>query len=197
MAERTYLLVHDRHHFAGRVRYYNASVILRSRSLLTTVVLAALGIAPAPASTSVILSASPNPSRYGQAVTLTATVIPASTTGRVTFYQGVSVIGIAAVALGRATLTTVSLPAGRGGLTAYYSGDGINAPARSAQVPVSVNSVAAQGFQSVSQMALQTTIGLQFPALAAADFNGDGKLDVIVTGAIPGATTAVILLGNG
>ena len=86
---------------------------------------------------------------------------------------------------------------GTGALTAYYGGDGGNAPARSAQAPMTVNSVAAQGFQNISQPAATNAIALQFPALAVGDFNGDGKLDVASTGAVPSAKTMVILTGNG
>jgi hypothetical protein len=71
---------------------------------------------------SVTLSASPNPSVYGQAVVLTATVA-AGATGKVTFYDGVIVLGTARVANGTATLSPSSLAAGRRRLRAYYLGD--------------------------------------------------------------------------
>lgn len=81
------------------------------RSIVVGTALALLTAGSTAEASSVILSASPNPTRYGEAAT------------RITFYQGVSVVGIAPVAFGTAALTTASLSAGRGALTAYYSGD--------------------------------------------------------------------------
>ena len=96
------------------------------RSIVITAALAVLIAGPtAAASFSVTLSASPNPAQYGQAVILTAAVTPAVATGKVTFYQGASVVGIAPVAFGRATLTTTSLVAGPSALTAYYGGEAV------------------------------------------------------------------------
>jgi uncharacterized protein (TIGR03437 family) len=160
----------------------------------TTLVVTAV---PAPAASSITILVSPNPARYGQAVTLTATVAPLAATGKVTFYQGVAVVGIAPLVLGSATLTTASLAPGRAALTAYYGGDAGNPPARSAESAMSVHSVAAQGFQSIAQTEIRNQVGLQFPALAIGDFNLDGKLDVAATGALPGASMMAILLGNG
>src|SRR5271165_1011334 len=173
-------------------------VIPTRRSIVIAAALALSTAGPAAAApSSVTLWASPNPARYGQAVTLTATVSPTAATGKVTFYQGVSVVGIAPVVLGTATLTIASLAAGSGALTAYYGGESGNAASRSAQVPMAVNSLAAQGFQDLFERSIEDATGLQFPALAAGDFNGDGKLDLAATGALPGASTMVILLGNG
>src|SRR5205814_6898209 len=90
--------------------------------LLVGIVLAQLCVAQA--ATSVTLSASPNPAAFGAPVTLTATLTPAGATGRVTFYDGTTVVGIRTIASGAASLTTVLLPAGSRSLKAYYAGDG-------------------------------------------------------------------------
>jgi hypothetical protein len=75
--------------------------------------------------TTVVPSA--NPSVFGQAVTLTATVAPASgggtPTGNVSFKNGSTAIGSVALANGVAAFTTSVLPAGSLPLTASYGGD--------------------------------------------------------------------------
>jgi hypothetical protein len=70
-----------------------------------------------------VLGSSPNPSTYGQAVTLTATISPPSATGTVTFYLGATRLGASAVNDGTASITLSTLPTGSQSLTAAYSGD--------------------------------------------------------------------------
>jgi len=77
---------------------------------------------------SISLSASPNPSTYGQAVTFTATVsangAPSAPTGTVTFSSGGAALGPAAgLNNGQATFTMSTLAAGDYTITAQYSGD--------------------------------------------------------------------------
>ena len=153
-----------------------------------------VGSAQAASSSSISLSTAPNPAVYGASVTLTASVSPASATGKVTFYQGLSVVGIASLSSGKATLITTSLAWGAQALKAYYAGDGTFDRSISVAVPMTVNSVLAQGFRQTSML---PHANLQFPALTSGDFNGDGKMDVAATGAIPGATSLAIFLGNG
>jgi hypothetical protein len=74
------------------------------------------------ASTTTAVSSNLNPSVQGQAVTFTATVMPSTATGSVTFRNGGSPIGTAAVASGVATFTTAALPAGGNSITASYGG---------------------------------------------------------------------------
>jgi autotransporter-associated beta strand protein len=74
------------------------------------------------------LKSSPNPSTFGQMVTLTAQVAPVSPavttpTGTITFMNGSTTLGSAALANGVATLTTAALPIGSDGVSATYSGD--------------------------------------------------------------------------
>src|SRR4029077_5468765 len=73
-------------------------------------------------SSSVTLGISPNPVTYGRPVTMTATVIPGAT-GKVTFYDGPALLGIAAISAGQAVLSTTLLPSGARSLRAHYSGD--------------------------------------------------------------------------
>ncbi|MCL2659867.1 MAG: Ig-like domain repeat protein, partial [Acidobacteriaceae bacterium] len=71
------------------------------------------------------LTVSPNPSVYGQPVTLTATVpeLPAGWTGSVNLYDGPTLLCTANVINGVATCTSSSIPAGAHNLTATYDGD--------------------------------------------------------------------------
>ena len=148
------------------------------------------------ASATIALAASPNPARFGEAITLTATVTPSGATGPVTFYRGGSVLGSAPLSSGKAALRISTLACGTEALTAYYAGDATYSASTSAPVPVTVSSVLAKGFLLSSQPSLPQA-GLQFPALALGDFNGDGKIDLAATGAVPGATSLAILLGKG
>jgi len=84
--------------------------------------------------TSTALASSANPSSYGQAVTLTATVSSAGSTptGTVTFKSGSASLGNASVSGGVAKITTSALPAGPSTITAWYGGDTANAASTSA-----------------------------------------------------------------
>jgi len=73
------------------------------------------------------LTATPNPSTFGQTIAFTATVTGGlNPTGTVNFLSGGALLGTVAVANGRATFSTVALPAGTNGITAAYSGDANN-----------------------------------------------------------------------
>jgi uncharacterized delta-60 repeat protein len=76
------------------------------------------------ASASTTLTSSPNPSNFGQAVTLTATVTSAGGTppGTVAFKDGATTLGTATLTAGSAGLTTSSLTAGSHSITAVYEG---------------------------------------------------------------------------
>jgi hypothetical protein len=81
-------------------------------------------------STTTPVASSRNPSPYGRAITLTATVtanVPGSgtPTGTVTFYDGAAVLGAGTLSGGLATLTTTAtgLTAGTHTITVRYNGD--------------------------------------------------------------------------
>ncbi|MDT4894474.1 MAG: large repetitive protein [Pseudonocardiales bacterium] len=79
--------------------------------------------------TSTTVSGSPNPSVYGQTVTLTANVSPqapatGTPTGTVAFTDGATPLGSAPVVGGTATLTISTLSVGSHAIGAGYSGDG-------------------------------------------------------------------------
>jgi hypothetical protein len=77
------------------------------------------------ASTSAAVSASPDPSVFGQAVTLTATVSSSGgiPTGTLQFKANSNSLGTGALNNGVAKLTTTAIPAGAVALSAYYEGD--------------------------------------------------------------------------
>lgn len=93
-----------------------------------------------PATTTTTLIANPNPSTYGQSVTLSATVQPpAGATGSVTFMEGSTSLGSATPAANSAQISLATLGAGTHSITAVYSGDGNMASSTSAAVSQQVN----------------------------------------------------------
>ncbi|MGD0097163.1 MAG: Ig-like domain-containing protein [Terracidiphilus sp.] len=75
------------------------------------------------AASSVVLQASTTTPQYQTSVTLTVAVSPSSATGTVTFYNGTTNIGNAAVNAGAASLQTSFAAGGTATLHAVYSGD--------------------------------------------------------------------------
>jgi hypothetical protein len=89
------------------------------------------------AATTTTLTSSLNPSHVNQSVTFTATVTglyAGKTTGSVTFKQGTTVLGTAAVVGGKATLTHVFTKTGTFSISAHFSGDANNKASNSATV---------------------------------------------------------------
>jgi hypothetical protein len=78
------------------------------------------------AATSVVLTASPSASRFGQPVAFYAAVKSATSgtpTGTVTFKDGTTIIGTGTLSLGHAKIATLKLTVGTHPLTAVYNGD--------------------------------------------------------------------------
>jgi hypothetical protein len=97
--------------------------------------------------TTATLASSPNPSSYGQPVTLSASVAPQSPyggtpTGSVTFYDGSSSLGGATLSGGTAQLTVSSLGVGSHSISVKYAGDGTFSPSTSATVIQTVGKAA-------------------------------------------------------
>ena len=96
-------------------------------------------------SSAIAVTASPNPSAYGQSVTLTATVTsgaPGGPTGRVTFNNAGALLGTATLAAGRATLATTKLNIGSNSVTGTYNGDSQSAISTSSPIVETVNQAA-------------------------------------------------------
>lgn len=98
-------------------------------SVNTPLDIALIGNATPVNSTTVVLTSSPSPSDFGQAVTFTATVTTGANTGNltgtVTFSDGTTnfATGVAVNAAGVATYTLSTLTVGSHSITAAYSGD--------------------------------------------------------------------------
>ncbi len=139
-----------------------------------------------------LLSTSGTPSTFGGPVTLTAAITPPGSTGQVTFYDGVNVLGTSTLGNGFAQLVTSLLPSGLHSLTAYYPGATLVLPARSNTTQQNMKVLPQFGFQPVTTA--NSTPGTTPLAVAAGDFNGDGKED-LATADSSGKVS--ILLGNG
>jgi hypothetical protein len=91
------------------------------------------------AATTVVAGASPNPSTFGQSVTISASVTPAGATGTVQFVDGGSVIGTTTLSGGTASITTSALGGGVHSITAVYGGDPSYLGSTSAALSQTVN----------------------------------------------------------
>ena len=159
-------------------------------TLVITIAFVLLSIDPAAAAiaTTTSLNASVNPARLGQTVILTATVAPAPG-GKVTFYDGTAVIGVAPVAAGAASLQIASLASGLHSVFARYDGDATHGPSTSAKLPLPVTSLPAATFLKLSPLsAINPTTAL------ALDLNNDRIPDLV---AVQPDGTLNILLGRG
>jgi phospholipase C len=95
-----------------------------------------------PYTTTTSLTASPNPSAYGQTVLLAATVTSSGgvvPTGKITFYNGVTSLGTVTLTAGTATLSTAKLGLGSNSITAAYGGDSLNGKSTSSVLKEIVN----------------------------------------------------------
>jgi uncharacterized repeat protein (TIGR01451 family) len=142
------------------------------------------------AGTILTLSA-PATAAFGAPVNLTLAIAPAGATGKVSFYDGVTLLGTGTLASGAASFSTIGLPAGLRKLTAFYPGDGVRLPASSNLAVTAVSAGAASGWSS----------GPAFPGpdytndMAVADLNRDGKADLVFANA--NGNLVGVLLGNG
>ncbi len=137
------------------------------------------------------LQSSANPLIFGQAVTLAATVSPSAATGSVTFYDGVTMLGVSKLLGGQAGLTTILPGSGVRSLKALYGGDSSYQPSPSAILLETVTANTQNGLRPAMNS------GTVDPpvSIAVADFNGDGRLDLA---AVDSTNNQVdVLLGDG
>jgi uncharacterized protein (TIGR03437 family) len=142
------------------------------------------------AATTTTLAVSPYSSSLGQTVTMTATVT-AGATGTVVFSDGITPLGTVALSGGQATFSSRLLPVGQHSLVATYTGDATHAPSISTAKAETVNASPASGFSAAATYAT----GTGPRAIAAGDFNQDGKTDLVT--ANYNANTVSVLLGSG
>ena len=131
--------------------------------------------------TTTALSASPDPSVFGQPVVLSATVTASGTqaglpTGSVTFTDGVTTIGTAAVdKTGKSTFTASSFSVGTHNIGANYSGDA-NFNSSSASGAAGVNQVVSQSntVTAISSSADPSVFGQSITVTASVTASGGG-----------------------
>ena len=126
------------------------------------------------AASSISVTSSSAPSTFGQAVSVTATVSATDPTvgtpsGSVTFAEGNTVIGFAAVGEGSATLTISSLAVGDHDITVTYTGDGwfgASATSLSQTVAPAASSVTVTPSVEPSELGEPTTLNAAVDPLA-------------------------------
>jgi uncharacterized protein (TIGR03437 family) len=143
--------------------------------------------------TTTTLNSTGTPVQYGQSVTLMATVSPNTATGNVTFFDGVTPLGVAPLSSGVATLKTGLLAAGARSLTAFYDGNAAFMPGKSPVFTQAMTPVAGGSFSNPTGNPFSA--GSEPSAVAVGDFNGDGIPDMAITNALSANVT--IFIGNG
>ena len=146
------------------------------------------------------LTAGPNPSVYGQAVTLTATVGPAgggagTPTGAVTFTDGATPLGTVTLTGGVAALTLTSLGAGAHQFRASYAGDATFAASGAGPVALTVAKDTTTTVLAASTPSPVYYQFVTFTATVTADLPGGGTPTGTVTfydGATPLAGAALV-----
>jgi phospholipase C len=146
------------------------------------------GITVAPSITSIILSLTPNSAVLGQSVKLTAQVNPPPASGIVTFYDGVTVLQMAATMNGTATMTTSLLGPGLHSLYALFASPAGFPAGVSAATALTVRASASGTFLP----AVPYSANGPGASVAIADFNHDGIADFAV-----GNSGISVFLGNG
>ena len=131
-------------------------------------------------STTTGLTASPNPSTFGQSVAFTATVTPSTAGGTVTFRDGNTSLGSISLTSGSAVLNTSALAVGTHSVTAVYNGDTNDLTSTSSAVS-----------QQVSQANSQTVLT---SSLNPSTFGATITLTATVT---PAAATGTVTFKDG
>jgi hypothetical protein len=148
-------------------------------------------------STTTTLSSSPNPSNYGQSVTLTAGVTSAGPvpTGTVTFKNGSTSLGNGTLnTSGIATLTTAKIPLGANTLTANYNGDGFNSKGVSAAITQTVSPASIH--MALTSTPNPSTFGKSVKFTATLTSNGSLPAGQPVTFSYNGATLGTANLSS-
>jgi hypothetical protein len=147
-----------------------------------TVALSGAGIIKANSNAGLVLTNGTNPSVVGASLTFTATVMPNTATGSVTFFDGATIIGIVSVSGGTASFTTSSLAVGSHSMTAQYSGDTFNNPVTSA---------------ALAHQVLAATSTSLAASVNPSVFGQGATFTATVTSATPGTITGTVTFKDG
>lgn len=145
-----------------------------------------------PATPPINLSTSANDVFLTSAVTFTATVpVPGTPPGgTMTFYDGATQIGSAAVIAGSASITVSTLPAGTLTITAVYSGDSNYGPATSGPLTEKIQDFTLTAAGGGSASALPATAAVfELTVTPVGGTSLPGAIDLSVTG-LPAGTSA-------
>lgn len=125
------------------------------------------------------LTSKPNPSSFGQSVTLSATVTATGTisgrpspTGTINFLDGTTVLTTVTLNNGKATFSTATLGVGSHSITAVYSGDSFYNPNTSSVVKQTVNKASTTTAVTSSQNPSTFGQPVTFTATAASSTTG-------------------------
>jgi hypothetical protein len=167
---------------------------ITTAAVLTLFSLAALQLDAARIQTETFLSPSSTNPAFGSALLLTATVVDTQgnaviSTGGVTFYDGVNILGSVAVNSDTADLVVRNLPPGVRVLTARYLGTSTYAPSVSHAQDITVAAGVGGAFVNSSNPATGTTP----QSIAYGDFNRDGITDLVTANA--GSNNVSVFLG--
>ena len=154
-----------------------------------------------PASSSLSVGASANPASFGQAVVLTATVVPSisgdQASGAVTFFDGSSSLGVANLSNNAAQISVANLTLGPHSITASYAGDRNFAGSTSAALSEVVNPAATSTV--VTSNANPTVVKTSVTFTATVSSPSAGTQSGTVNFYLDGSSTAVasVNLSNG
>ena len=144
------------------------------------------------------VTASPNPSSFGQAVTLTATVIPpfsGTPSGSVSFYDGttlptLTLLGNGTLSGGQATFNTSTLSTGTHSITVVYGGDSNFIGSTSAIFMQTVNAASLKSTQTALTSSLNPSLVGQ-PVNLTATVTGSGGTPTGTVTIMDGSTVIV------
>jgi hypothetical protein len=163
---------------------------MNRRSLYSLAFIAMTGVALGAPPTTTELSVSQTALRFGQTLTLTVIVSPA-TSGTITFYDGVNVIAIEPVSGGTAVAKTSALAAGPHTVFARYQASSQYAASVSSKISVTVTTLPATAFDPLPPFGPNT-----LEHVLVADINNDQIPDlIVVSSSFP--STSTLWLGNG
>ena len=147
--------------------------------------------------TTTTVLATPNQAAFGSAVTLTATVAPASgstaPTGTVTFFNGTTQIGTANLTNGTGSLSLSTLPVGTDSITAQYAGATNFAASTSSAVPVTISAITTTTTVSATpnQGAYGSTVTLTATVAPASGSTAPAGTVTFLNGATPIGTASL------